>query len=410
MAKEVRCVRTVRNRRHIDRSEERSAAALPNERMSSRERVLAAMRRRPVDHVPCAPFMNAQDASQRMGRRWQYPFGPSVPETLEYMVGTLGVDQIVSLSWEHFPEPGVSSRVWMEGDTIHKNVQTPSGRLAAAVRYDANWPHGLDIPFFSDYNPSHFIEPWLKSMADVACMRHILLPPKSRDELEQIRFSHRVAKDLAGRYGLATCFSFGSGLTGALQVFGPSEVCLLAAAEPGLIDAYLALDHAWTMANYEIALDLGVDIVRRNGFYESSDFYSPSMLQSFLAQRLREEVSIVHQAGTVIGYTLLTGYVPMLDYLSKLDLDCIMCPDVFMKGGDAAALNRALGGRTSFWTGPSDTIHMPWDRPEEVRAAVRHVFAAFGRTGLLITPCSSSKAVFPWGNVLAMVDEWKKLR
>jgi len=77
---------------------------------------------------------------------------------------------------------------------------------------------------------------------------------------------------------------------------------------------------------------------------------------------------------------------------------------------DTVKINAALGAKKSFWTGPSDTLHMPWDKPEEVRQAVRYVFNVFGKTGLIITPCSSSKAVFPWSNVVAMIDEWKALR
>ena len=69
-----------------------------------------------------------------------------------------------------------------------------------------------------------------------------------------------------------------------------------------------------------------------------------------------------------------------------------------------------MGATTSFWTGPSDTVHMPYERTETVRKAVRHVFEVFGKTGLILTPCSSAKATFPWENILAMIDEWKRLR
>ena len=378
--------------------------------MSSKERVLAAVARQPVDYVPCAPFMNFQDWPQRVGKRWQYPFGPSIHEMLEYMVGELGVDQIVEFSWGYFPEEGVSSEVWMEDDIIHKKFITPAGELHAAVRFDENWPHGLDIPLFSDYNPSHYVEPWIKSFEDLECLRYILLPPHKKKHFEEIRFRVRVAKHLAEKYQLATCFSFGLGLTGALLVFGPIQVCKFAVTEPKLIDTYLEIDHQFNLKNYDVALELGVDMVRRNGFYETCDFYSPAMLERFLGKRLREEIKLVHDAGKLIGYTLLTGVMPMLDYLARLDFDCIMCLDVFMKGADAVKIKQKLGDRKSFWTGPSDTIHMPWNKTNEVRKAVRYVFEVFGKRGLLITPCSSSKAVFPWENVLAMIDEWKKLR
>lgn len=128
--------------------------------MTSKERILAAMARQPVDYVPCAPAMNPQLDDQRWGKRWQFPFGPSDREMIDYMVGTLGTDQTVMLNWGHFPDAEVTSRAWMENDVIHKTHATPSGNLHAAIRYDEHWTHGLDIPFFSDYNPAHFVEPW----------------------------------------------------------------------------------------------------------------------------------------------------------------------------------------------------------------------------------------------------------
>ncbi|MBI4026568.1 MAG: hypothetical protein HY360_16395 [Verrucomicrobia bacterium] len=378
--------------------------------MTSKERVLAAIRREPVDHVPCAPFMNLQGWNQRLGKRWQYPFGPSVHETMAYMVGILEVDQVVGMTWTCFPGPGVTTEVWQDGDILHKNIQTPSGKLHAAVRLTDHWPHGFDIPLFDDYMPAHAVEQWVKRREDVECLRHILMPPRAKRDLDGVRFHFQEMKRLADKFSLATIFNFGLGLTGAVQMFGPTELCLKAVEEPDLVDAYLEIDHQWNLRNFEIAFNLGVDVIRRNGFYESCDLFSPPMLDKFLSRRLREEILFVHNAGKPIVYTLLSGITPMLDHLSKLDFDGLVCPDVFLKNEDVAAMRNKLGQRMSFWTGPSDTLHMPVDMPDDVRKAVQYVFNAFGRTGLLITPCSSSKAVFPWTNVLAMIEEWKKLR
>lgn len=378
--------------------------------MTSKERVLAAMRRQPVDHVPCAPLMNFQPEDQRWGRRWQYPFGPSDREMLDYMVGQLGVDQLLQTEIGFYPERGVRSRVWMEGEVIHKDWITPSGVLHAAVRYDEHWLPGFDIPLFHDYNPSHFVEPWIKTMRDVDCLRHILLPPQEADDLSRVRFQFMQCRRLAARYAVPLSASCGLGLTGAVHMFGPTEAAMRCVTEPELVDAYLEVDHRYNLAIMEIALELGVDIVKRNGFYESCDLFSPAVLSRFLSERLRREAALVHAGGALFGYTLLSGWVPILDRLAALGIDSLFCPDVFLRGGDARLLVDTLGAVTSFWTGPSDTIHMPYERPDEVRRAVRHVFEAFGRTGLILTPCSTAKAVFPWENVLAMIDEWKKLR
>jgi hypothetical protein len=381
-----------------------------NRRMTSRERVLAAMRRQPVDHVPCAPFMNFQPEDQRWGKRWQYPFGPSPREMLDYMLGELGVDQLLQTGMGYYPEPGVSSRVCMDGEIIHKTWTTPSGELHAAIRHDEHWLPGLDIPFFDDYNPAHFVEPWIKTLRDVDCLRHILQPPRDADALASMRFQFRECRRLAERYQVAFSMSAGLGLSGAVNMFGPSEIALRCMTDPELVDAYLEVDHQYNLGIMERGLDLGVDLIRRNGFYETCDLFSPALLQRFLGRRLKREADLVHAAGKVIGYTVLSGYGPMLDHLAAVGFDCLICPDVFLRGGDGRLLADKLGSHTSFWTGPSDTVHLPWERPEAVRQAVRQVFEVFGKTGLLITPCSSAKAVFPWENVLAMVDEWRTLR
>lgn len=378
--------------------------------MTSRERVLAAIRCQPVDYVPCAPFLNNQDWPQRLGRRWQFPFGPSRPEMLDYAVTVLGLDQVVTFDWGYFPEPGVSSRTWVDAGVLYKQFATPSGELQAAVRLDGGWPHGFDLPFFSDYNPVHFVEPWIKTLDDVACLGHILRPPATESDLAQVRFDVADCRHWADRYGLATCFYFGLGLTGALDMMGAEALCTLAVDAPELIDAYLEVDHRWNLASYQLALELGVDFVRRNGFYETADFFSPQLLQRFLAERLAREAALVHQAGRPIGYTLLSGYAPILDYLGPLGFDCLICPDIFLRDGNAALLRAKLGDRMSFWTGPSDTVHLPWENPAAVRDAVYEVFEAFGPTGLLITPCSSAKSVFPWANVLAMIEAWRERR
>ena len=379
--------------------------------MTSRERVLAAMQRKPVDYVPCSLFINPQDFVQRIGRTYQFPFGPTSPEIVTYFVEEHGVDMIASVPWQtYYPEPGVSSEISMENDIIAKTWSTPSGKLTASIKYDDNWPHGYDIPFFSDYTIGKFVQPWIETETDLECLKHILKPPTTGDQMDRLRFMWNVTRRFAEKYSIPTMLSAGMGLTGAQQLIDSTPICLMVVDNPDLVDAYLELEHGLTMKNYEIALDFGVDIIRRNGFYESCDFYSPGMLSKFLKRRINEEAKIVHEAGKLISYTVLTGYTPMLDHLSSLDLDCLFSPDPFFEGEDPVALNQVCGDKKAFLSGPSDTIHMPWDDQDAVRNAVEKTFEIYGKTGLIIAACSSAKATHPWANTLALIDTWKKLR
>lgn len=380
--------------------------------MTSRERMLAAIRRQPVDYTPCCPWFNSLSEQQRVGRLWQFPWGPSDRERIEYCVRELGVDQIVTCTaYGTTPTPGVSSRVWFEDGVIHKVYDTPAGQLRSSVRYDDRWPHGLDIPFFTDFNPGHAIKFWIESEQDLECFAHIHRPLDDQVALEQLRFAtHEAKRRIAEPLGLATWTSCGLGLTGALHMFGPANLCLLTAEKPEWVHRYLELDHAVNLRAIEVALDLDIDIIGRNGFYETCDFYSPRMLEEFLFDKLQAETALIHQGGKVETYTVNTGLMPMLDHLRRLDLDCLLSIDIAFKDTDIAALHQRMAGTKSYWTGPSSSYQLQEKDPGVTRQAVRDCFRVFGKTGLIISPAPSAHSIMPWENVLAMIDEWRKLR
>jgi uroporphyrinogen-III decarboxylase len=394
------------------------------EKMTSRERVLAAIRREDVDYVPCSAFFNPLTPQQRVGHRWQFPWGPSDTERVEYSLLELGTDPVVGVPigadpivgdpfgelHPYYPNPDVTSKTWMEDDVIHKVWSTPSGELHAAIKYDISWPHGLDVPFFSDFNVGHYIEPWLKTPADLECLRHILLPARTREHLDALRLAYTEAKAIADKYQLPTFTSIGFGLTGAMLICGAEEICIMTIDQPELVDEYLELEHQLNIRHMEIAVEMGVDIIRRDGFYETADFYSPAMLDHFLTKRLQKEAEVVHQGGKLITYTANTGVMLILDHLAGLDVDCIMQIDIAFKGVDLKEIRERLGPSKSFWLGPSSAFHMWSKDPEVVRQAVRDVFDVFGKKGLVLTACPTAHSIMPWENTLAMIDEWKKIR
>ncbi len=384
---------------------------MPIPEMTSRERILAALKREPVDYVPCSPAFNALHEKLRIGRKYQFPWGPSAREQIEYLVGELGIDPVVNVGLGGYQSgPGVSSRVWMEDNIIHKVYSTPAGEVEAAVKYDERWPLGFDVPFYSDFLPAHGVKFWIEDEHDLECFQHIIQPLDYEPRREAIRFGFNEAKQLADKWGLATRASGGLGLTGALHLFGPTQLCMKTLENPELVDAYLEIDFRVNMRNLEIAADLGVDMITRNGFYESSDFYSPAMLERFLFDRLQAENALAHQAGILVTYTAHTGVMPMLDYLRKLDFDCLDSIGLGFHGVDLERIRDSQEGKKSFWIGPDNTHHTNADDPEVVREVVRYVFEVLGATGLVLGACPSVHGPNPWENTLAMVDEWKKLR
>lgn len=379
--------------------------------MTSRERIRAAVRREPVDQVPCCITFNPLSEVQRRGHDWQFPWPPDAPhdERLRYQVEELGLDQIVTFRLDVCAAPPAPPRIRREGDVLHKSYETPAGMLHAAVRVDERWPHGEDIPFFSDFNIAHYVEPWIENERDLEAFKQV----RSLDDYAVIeaRADHAVsaAQALAARWDLATLAACGMGMTGAQHLFGATQLCMMTIEKPDLVDAYLEYDHALNLRGLEALGGRGVDMVRRNGFYETADFYSPAMLERFLGERLRAEQDAAHAGGMLFTYTLNTGVMPILDYLRGLRLDSLFGIDIAFAGVEPRRLHDALSDVSSFWTGPSSTYHL-WKGPEATREAVRETFEVFAPEGLILAPGVSSHSIMPWESTQAMIDAWKRLR
>ena len=379
--------------------------------MTSRERVLAAIRRQPVDHVPFVPNFNALRAVQRK-RVWNFPWpeDASNEDRIRYLLEELGTDTVVNTGASMVrPHPDVTEKAWVEGDVLHKTYTTPAGDLHASMDYNEMWPYGEDIPFYSDFNVGHVVEPWLETEADLECFKYVQRVDDDDDTLTRARQGLTNARALADRYGIMVQASCGTGLTGAQQLFGADRLCLMLMDNPDLVDAYLEHEHGISMRQLEVLGEGNVDAIRRNGFYETADFYGPQMLEQFLGKRLRAEVEAAHAAGMVASYTIHTGVMPILDYLAALPFDSLFGIDIAFKDVDLHQVRDKLAPTKSFYTGPSSTYHI-WNGPEPTRQAVRHVFDVIGKTGLILAPCVSFHSIMPWESALATVDEWKRLR
>ncbi len=379
--------------------------------MTSRERILAAVRREPVDHVPCCVSFNPLSEVQRRGHEWQFPWPPDAPrdEQLRYQVEELGLDQIVTLGLDVCAPPPSQPQIRREGGVLHKSYETPAGVLHAAVRIDERWPHGEDIPFFSDFNIAHFVEPWIETERDLEAFKHVRALDEDSAIKARAESAVSAAKELAARWDLATLASCGMGMTGAQHLFGATQLCMMTIENPDLVDAYLAYDHRLNLRALEALGGRGVDMVRRNGFYETADFYSPAMLERFLGDRLRAEQDAAHARGMLFTYTINTGVMPILDYLNGLALDSLFGIDIAFAGVEPQRIHDALCDVSSFWTGPSSTYHL-WKGPETTREAVRETFEVFAPTGLILAPGVSAHSIMPWESTAAMIDEWKRLR
>jgi hypothetical protein len=102
--------------------------------------------------------------------------------------------------------------------------------------------------------------------------------------------------------------------------------------------------------------------------------------------------------------------MPMLRQLQAVGFDCLFGVEPALGVQDLGVIAREMGPRTCHWTGLSSPTHLGRGTPEEVRAAVREFYATCGRQGTILTATPSIRPQWPWENVQAMLDEWRKVR
>jgi len=376
--------------------------------MTSKERVIATIRREEGDYVPCVPFFWSSPLVE--GYQWT-----SEAERLEILIQKLGVDALLHFGVGTSQHPEVSANVWEEhraGEKyplIHKEVITKRGKLRAIVRKTDDWPHGLDIPYFSDFNVSRYVKPWLESLEDVEKWALVYLPPDDV-QIQKAKEHWFRLQPLRERFQVPVMATYTLGLTGALHLFGAETGVLLSMDQPEALEKYVQIVHQADSKRLEVLLDFGVDLVRRNGWYESTDFWSPAQYQRFILPYMEKEIALAHEANCCFNYTMCTGIMPLVPLLAQLRFDSLDTVEPVLGDQDMPRLARELGATKCLWGGVSAPMHIGLGKPGDVKRAVRQAIDIFGKRGFILTAVPSIRPQWPWENVMAMFDEWRQLR
>ena len=372
--------------------------------MNAEQRVTAALRGDEADYTPCVPTFWT-GSPKREAFIWK-----DEDERMAFHIEELGADAVL-----HFglPDKQPPFRSWMahvpgeDYPLLHSEVLTPKGKLKATIRKSEDYPTD-HIPFFSDWAASRYVEPWIETMEDVEKFTSVFLPPDDA-QLAEVRARLEQVRKLARKWKVAIIGGAFFALNGPIHLMGAERAVLTSVDSPEVIDALIEAFRSVHRKKLELLLSWGVNIILRNGWYDTTDFWSPSQFERWVVPHLKEDIAQVHASGGIFIYQACTGIKPLLPILAGLDFDCLLEPEPVLGKMDMAELKAALPGK-SFWGGLSAPVHIGKGTPETVRQAVRDAFRAFGNTGFILKAVPSIRAHWPWENVLAMVDEWKRLR
>jgi uroporphyrinogen-III decarboxylase len=378
-------------------------------RLSSRERMLAALECREADYVPCC-FGSFNILLHQCADQAEF-----LDRQLE-----MGLDAIgrISILPPHH-DTRVSIREWREEligqpyPILHKEYHTPAGTLETSVEQSEDWPWGDHVPLMDDYLIPRSRKFLVTPEDSLEALRYLLAPPTGEDMARFRDHACRV-KALAAERGLLTVGTYGTVGDLAVWLCGLQELMLLTVDAPDFVHQLLNVIEEWNRRCVELALEEGVDLVIRRAWYENADFWSPPSYRRFLLPGLCQDVQMAHQAGTKFGYLMSCASMPLLEMMLEAGVDVLMGVDPAQdRTMDLHALKRQVAGKMCVWGGVCGYLTMECGTPEDIAAEVRQAISVLAPGGgLILAPVTNVRADTPraWENVRTMIRVWRSLR
>lgn len=388
--------------------------------LSSRERILRAIRYQEVDHIPCS-FMSFT----ALRKRHQEDFYAVARAEMEMgLDATLFIPSVPRPQRPDHPDlrglpvrfhPAVTTREWRASepdgtDVLHKEYSTPAGKLSTGVRLSEDWTHGEHIPFVDDYQIPRALKPLVTERSDLDALRYMLTPPHP-DDVAQYRREVEIARAFVDAHGILLTGGWGVGMDIVNWLCGMQNLMVLAVDQPALVQDLLEMVHQWNMQRMEVVLSAPVDLFVRRAWYEGCDFVLPQFYRDAILPRLKREVDLAHERGARFGYICSSGTRPMLDYYRAAGIDVLIAIDPIQgTHTDMALMKQALGGQVAMWGGVSGAVTVEMGTEEEVRTAVRRAIGTLGPDGFILSPVDNITIDTPrtWQNIDVLIDEWRQ--
>ena len=393
-----------------------------SKRLTSRERMLRALRHQEADRVPCAFMIFAALRDRCL-------------DAYEVVVRelALGLDSMLFIpsAWRNerrnhpdlrglpvrFPSE-VETEVWMDEQpgqkfpVLHKVYHTPAGTLTTRVLKTPDWPHGNFVPFVDDYQIPRAIKPLVSTPADLEVLRTMLVAP-TKDEIGAFQAKVRRAKAFQDHHQVLLASGWGVGADMVAWLCGLEAMILLEVDQPRFLEDLLTTISAWNEQRMRVALEGRIDLYIRRGWYESADFWSPRLYRRFLLPTIQREAKLAHEYGVLYGYIMTTGTLPMLDSILASGVDVLIGVDPLQRGDEPLrAIRDRLAGQVCLWGGVNGALTVEQGSENEVREAVAYALNVMrGVNGFILSPVDNVREITrkAWHNVQVLVETWQQL-
>lgn len=385
------------------------------DKMSSKERIITTIKHEKTDHIPLCFDGVGHQSVEFVNRLYPDPF-----ERAKFYLD-LETDTAIKTGPPLFSNKGFETRQWKEQPSdepyplLIKEYITPKGNLKQIIRKH-------DYPFesvgiFNDHHvpQSRSVKYLIEREEDLEKLEYILTPPND-EELQQFRQWSQSAKKFCDENQII----FAGYLQGVgdplLWMSGIEPLIMASVMNPGFLKQYIDLVARWNRAILEILIDVGVDLVIRRGWYESTDFWAPDLFRQFLFEPLKKEIEIAHQAGVYFTYVMNSKAKPMLNIFKELGFDIYSNVDPITAGMDLSEIKKEIGSEITLYGGVNNFLVIENGTTEEVENAVAEAIEKLSSDGGFILGTGDAldymfaNPEVTKRNFYKMIEVWKKLR
>jgi len=385
--------------------------------MSSRERLLTAIEHKEPDHVPLYFKWWSRRFLHSPAEPWRDQFH-RVEESLR-----MGLDDTVTFEAPHLV---LSEDVKMRGrkemlpggryPVLYKEYETPMGMLTQVVHQTADWPHGDDIPIFSDHIiPRNRSKKYLiETLKDVEALRYLYREPRQKEVEWFLEHAEDVKRFAREKEVLVVCGE-ANGILGGDAVpwlMGFENMMMSSVRNPELVHALLDLILEWDLRYVDLVLQAGdVDIICHRGWYECANFWTAKGYETFIEPRLRRMIEAVHKGGAKFCYIMSTGLMPRLPKMVEMDVDLMFGIDPVQGGADLVKAREMSRNKLCLWGGVNAAVSLTYATKEQIEKEVADAIYTLGPGGGFILSAIDQLFDFnPWEKIQDMIDAWKKMR
>ena len=391
------------------------------EKMTSKERMLAALTCQAVDHTPCC-FMIFLNLRRKCRDEVEF-----VQKQLE-----LGLDTYVHTGYlSPSFHPDVKEKIWMEYENneqiYSRRLDTPKGPLIQRVVQKEGWPEAKNFHLYNDWSVPRSRKFLINPEQDLEKLPYVFGPARDED-IRKLRESAAMAQKLSQEHHLIQAGGWVSsynalvrsddGIMGAdcmAWLSGFVDVMILSMENPGLLSEYMRLIHEWNLKRISIYLDVtSADIIFRRAWYETTEFWSPTAYRQIILPFLKKEVELVHQAGRKFGLITTCAFAPLLDDILDSGIDVLVGVDPEQgKGTDLARIKiRFTEKKRALWGGVNGALTLEQGTAADTEQAVKHALEVLGPdNGFILSPVDNVREETPqsWDNTRAFIQTWQRL-